>query len=204
MLPLDQFGGRIDFIGRERHDRGAPRLPRQLAIAGIFELRQTRPRDDRGGRQQPLDDRAHRRGPEQQRLVAAAPVEDAIGEDMAALEIGRDLDFVDREKRHVEIARHRLHGGDPVARFRRLDLLFARDQRHRVRAGAIGDLVVDLARQQPQRQADHAGGMRQQALDRQMRLAGIGRPEHGGDAGAGCTFVGERCHGRSESHYVNS
>src|SRR5271170_3195851 len=36
--------------------------------------------------------------------------------------------------------------------------------------------------------------MRQHPLDRQMRLAGIGRPEHGGDAGATATqlTVGRR------------
>ena len=131
---------------------------------------------------------AHGGRTEQQGFVAAAPVQDAIGEDMAALEIGRDLDFIDREKRHVEVARHRLDGRDPEPRLRRLDLLFAGDQRDGIRPDAVDDLVVDLARQQPQRQADHAGGMRQHALDREMRLAGIGRPEHGGDARAG-SFV---------------
>jgi hypothetical protein len=40
-----------------------------------------------------------------------------------ALEIGRDLDFIDREKRHVEIPRHRFHGGDPEPRILRFDLL---------------------------------------------------------------------------------
>ena len=185
MLAADQFGDRIDLVGRERDDRGAPRLPRDLAVAGEFELRQPRPRDDGGARQQPLDDRPHGRRAQQQRLVAAAPVQDAIGEDVPALEIGRDLDFIDGEKRHVEIARHRLHGGDPEARLRRLDLLLAGDQRDGVGARASGDLVVDLARQQPQRQADHAGGMRQHPLDRQMGLAGVGRPEHRGDAGSG-------------------
>ena len=185
MLAADQFGDGVDFIGRERDDRGAPRLPRDLAVAGEFELRQPRPGDDGGARQQPLDDRAHGRSTQQQRLVAAAAMQDAVGEDVAALEIGRDLDFIDGEKRHVEIPRHRLDGGDPVARVLRLDLLLAGDQRDRLDARAIGDLVVDLARQQPQRQADHAGGMRQHPLDRQMGLAGVGRPEHGGDAGAG-------------------
>ncbi len=168
MLAPDQLGDRIDLVGRERDDRGAPRLPCDLAVAGEFELRQPRPRDDRGARQQ--------------RLVAAAPVQDAVGEDVAAFEIGRDLDFIDREKRDVEIPRHRLDGGDPEPRILGLDLLFAGDQRHRIHAGAVGDLVVDLARQQPQRQPDHAGGMRQHPLDREMGLAGIGRPEHGGDA----------------------
>ena len=55
--------------------------------------------------------------------------------------------------------------------------------------------VVDLARQQPQRQPDDAGRMREHAFDRQMRLAGIGRPEHRGDAcaaGAGVAVGGGR------------
>ena len=197
MLSSDQFGDRVDLVGRKRHDRGAPRLAGDLAVAGEFELRQSRPGDDGRAGQQPLDDRAHGGRAQQQRLVAAAAVEDAVGEDVAALEIGGDLDFVDREKRHVEIPRHRLHGGDPEPRIPRFDLLFAGDQRDRLRPHARDDLVVDLARQQPQRQADQARGMRHHPLDRQMGLAGVGGPEHGGDAGAGSPFMRE---GRRESH----
>ena len=197
MLALYQLGDGVDFIGRERDDRGAPRLPRELAVAGKFELRQPRPCDDGSAGQQPLDDRAHGGGTQQQRLVAAAPVQHAVGEDMPALQIGRDLDFIDRQKRHVEIPRHRLHGGNPVARLRRFDLLFAGDQRDVIDADATDDLVIDLARQQPQRQADHARGMRDHPLDRQMRLAGVGRPQHRGDAGAGSAVLVER---RRESH----
>ena len=200
MLTADQFGDGVDFIGREGDDRGAARLARDLAVAGEFELRQPRPGDDGRARQQPLDDRAHRSGAQQQRLVAAAAMQDAVGEDMPALEIGRDLDFIDGEKRHVEIPRHRLDGGDPEARVLRLDLLLAGDQRNGLGARASGDLVVDLAREQPQRQADHPGGMPQHPLDGQMRLAGVGRPEHGGDAGAGRAV--RRVGGGRESHVV--
>ena len=200
MLAADQFGDGVDFIGRERDDGGSARLARDLAVAGEFELRQSRPRDDGRARQQPLDDRAHGGSAEQQRLVAAAAMQDAVGEDMAAFEIGGDLDFVDGEERHVEIARHRFDGGDPEARILRLDLLLAGDQRDGLGARAIGDLVVDLARQEPQRQTDDAAGMRQHPLDGEMRLAGVGRPEHGGDAGAWRAIGRER--GRRESHVV--
>ena len=192
MLALDQFGDGVDFIRGKRDDRGAARLPGDLAVAGEFQLRQPRPGDDAGAGQQPLDDRAHGGGAEQQRLVAAAAMQDAVGEDMAALEIGGDLDFIDGEKRDVKIARHRLDGGDPEPRLRRFDLFFAGDQRDRIRAGAVDDLVVDLAREQPQRQADQAGGMREHPLDRKMGLAGVGGPEHRGDAGAWSPAVGER------------
>ena len=189
---LDQFGDGINFIRGEGDDRGAARLPGELAVAGKFKLRQSRTGDDAGAGQQPLDDRAHGGGAEQQRLVAAAAMQDAVGEDMAALQIGGDLDFIDREKRHVEIARHRLHGGDPEPRLRRFDLLFAGDQRDGIHARAIGDLVVDLAREQPQRQADDAGGMRKHPLDRKMGLAGVGGAEHRGDAAAWGPAVGKR------------
>ena len=134
--------------------------------------------------QQLLDHRPHGGGAEHQRLLAAAAVEHAVGEDVAALEIGAELHLVDRDEGHVEIARHRLDGGDPEARVRRLDLLLAGDQRDVLGADPVDDLVVDLAREQPQRQPDHAGRVRQHALDGEMGLAGVGRPEHGGDAGA--------------------
>ena len=55
-------------------------------------------------------------GAEQQRLGAAARVQQAIGEDVAALGIGGELDFVDREEVDVDVARHRLDGGHPIAR----------------------------------------------------------------------------------------
>src|SRR5581483_8510571 len=76
MLAADQFVDGIDFLRREGDDRGAPRLPRDLAVAGEFEQRQPRPRDDGGARQQPLDDRAHGGGAEQHGLVAAAAMQE--------------------------------------------------------------------------------------------------------------------------------
>ncbi len=155
MLALDQFGDGVNFISRECHDRGTPRLPRDLAVAGEFKLREPRPGDDAGAGQQSLDDRAHGGSTQQQRFVAAAPMQDAVGEDMPAFQIGGDLDFIDREKRHVEIPRHGFHGGDPEPRLRRFYLFFAGNERHGSDAGAIDDLVVDLARQEPQRQPDH-------------------------------------------------
>jgi len=59
-------------------------------------LRQPRPGDDAGTGQQALNDRAHGGSTQQQRFVAAAAMQDAIGEDVATFEIGGDLDFIDR------------------------------------------------------------------------------------------------------------
>jgi hypothetical protein len=42
--------------------------------------------------------------------------------------------------------------------------------------------VVVLTREQAQREADDAGGMRQQPFDGEVRLAGVGRAEDGFDA----------------------
>ena len=49
-------------------------------------------------------------------------------------------------------------------------------------ADPLHDPLIDLPGEQTQRQADHAALVAEHALDRQMRLAGIGGPEHGGDA----------------------
>ncbi len=91
-----------------------------------------------------------------------------------------ELDFVDGQEVHVHVARHGLDGGHPVAGALGLDLLLAGDERDLVGADAGRDLVVDLARQQPQRQADHAALVTEHALDGEMRFAGVGGAENGG------------------------
>jgi hypothetical protein len=103
-----------------------------------------------------------------------------VGEDMPALGVGAKLDLVDGQEIRAIAHRHRLDRADPVLRALRHDPLLAGDQRHDGRAAQGDDLVIDLPRQQPQRQADDAGAMRQHALDRVMGLAGVGRPEDGG------------------------
>ena len=92
-------------------------------------------RDHVHARDQRLDERAHGRGADEQRLLAAALVQQPIGEDVAAVEVGGELDLVDRDEGEVEVARHRLDGRDPVARLVRLDLLLAGDERDVVLAG---------------------------------------------------------------------
>ena len=108
-------------------------------------------------------------------------MQQAVGEHMAALRIGRELHLVDGEEVDVRLARHGLHGAHVVARPLGLDLLFAGDEGHGIRADPRDDLVVDLAGKQAQRQADEPGLVAQHALDRQVRLARVGRPEHGRD-----------------------
>ncbi len=181
-LAADQFGDGVNFVGRKRDDGGAPRQPGELLLAGESKLRQTRPADDTGAGEQPFDDRLHGRGAEHQRFLAAAPVQHAIGEDVAALEIGGELDFIDGEKCDIEIARHRLDGGDPNRGLG--GLIFSSPVTSATASAPTRStaFVVDLARQKPQRQADQARRMRQHALDGEMGFPGIGRTENGRDA----------------------
>ena len=97
---------------------------------------------------------------------------------MAPVEIGGQLHLVDRDEIDVDVARHRLDRRDPVARRIRLDLLLAGHQRDIFGADPLDDAVVDFARQQPQRQADHAVREGQHPLNGVMRLARVGRPQH--------------------------
>ena len=94
---------------------------------------------------------------EDHRLLAAARVQQPIGEDMAALGVGAELRLVERDE--GDVARPSgidFGGAQEPARVLRHDLLLAGDQRDLVRALDRDDPVVDLARQQPQREADHA------------------------------------------------
>ena len=127
---------------------------------------------------------------------AAARAQQAVGEDVAALGVGAELDLVDREEAHREVERHRLDGRDEIARARRLDALLAGDQRDRAGAALRDDAVVDLARQQAQRKADQAAAMGEHALDREVGLAGVGRPQHGDHARA---FERQRRHALSHA-----
>jgi len=108
------------------------------------------------------------------RNTVAAGVQQPVGEDVAALEIAAELDFVDGEERRADADRHGLDGADVVLRAGRDDLLLAGDQRHRPGTFEADDLVVDLARQKAQRQPDHAGLVGQHPLYGKMGFAGVG------------------------------
>ena len=181
-LAADELGDGVDLLGREGHDGGAVRQPRNLLLAREGQLREPRPGDHVHAGNQRLDDGPHGERADQERLVAAALVQETVGEDVAAVEVGRELNFVNRHEGEVEVARHRLDGGDPIARPVGLDLLLAGHEGDVVGAGLLDHALVDLARQKPQRQTDHAAVVPEHAVDRVVRLAGVGRPEHGGDA----------------------
>ncbi len=176
-LAADQFGDGVDLLGREGDDGGAPGQTGQLLGAGVAQGRETLPRLDLRLGQEPPDQGRHGRGAQEHGLELAARVQQPLGEHMAALGVGAQLDLVHRQELHRQRQGHGLHRAHPVVRPRRDDLLLAGDQGHRAGAPQLGDAVIDLARQEAQRQADHAGGVAQHAFDRQMGFTRVGRSE---------------------------
>src|SRR5690606_38714712 len=120
-----------------------------------------------------LQQRARRRGAEQQGFGPSPQIQNAISEDMAALEIAGKLDLVNGNELGTEIKRHRLDRRNPESRLRRNDLLFTGDERHDLVAETLDKACIDFAGKQPQRQADQPRGLSYHALDRQMSLAGV-------------------------------
>jgi hypothetical protein len=184
--PPHQLGQRID-LGRGKADDGAPgRQARDLLRPGIGEPREARARQDLDIGQHAPEQRAHGFGADDDRLAPAARMQQPVGEDMATLGIGAELDLVDGEEIDRSLAqaveRHRLDGAEEVARPRRNDLLLAGDQRDGVGALHAHSAVVVFAGEQAQRKADHARLVREHAFHREMGFAGVGGPEDRGYA----------------------
>ena len=149
---------------------------------------------DLGFGQKLLDHRPHRVGAKQHRLAEAAGVENAICEDVAAVEIARDLHLIHGQELDRDIERHGLDGAHEIPRAFRDDLLFAGDQRRDRLALRGNHAIVNLARQQPEGQPDHATGVTEHALDREMGLTRVGRTQHRlGDR----PWSGARAHGQT-------
>ncbi len=178
-LTAHQFGNRVDLIGREGDDRRALGQAGDLLRSRVEELRQARALDHDDAGQQLFENRPHRAGTQKQRFFLAAQIQNAVGEDMAAFQVARELDFVDGDKGGIGFAWHRLHGADGIFGTRWGNLLFAGDQRNIVGADLFHQPRIDLACQKAQRQADDATSMRHHSLDGIMGLAGICRSKNG-------------------------
>ena len=148
----------------------------------MAQLRHARPGLHAGLRHQALQQRADRLGAQEHGLHQAAGVQQPVGEDVAAIGVGAELDLVDREELRVAVERHRLDRAGEPARIGRDDLLLAGDQRDVAGALLRHHAIVVLAGEQAEREADDAGGVRQHPLDGEMGLAGIRRTEDGFDA----------------------
>lgn len=177
----DPIGDLVDVRHRERDDGASRREAGERRRAGVRAPREARVLDVARGRDELAQRGAHRLGAEQPGLRAPARGEDARREDVGALIVRGELHLVDRDEVDVTARRHRFDGADPIRRTRGDPPLFARDERDPRLADARADLVVDLAREQTQRQADHARRVLEHALDRPMGLARVRPSEQRAD-----------------------
>ena len=85
------FSNCINFLGRKSDNSAAARQSRQFALAGKGQLRQARTRGDAHARHQTFDEAARRFSSKQQRFLTPSAIEQSVGENMAAIEIGAEL-----------------------------------------------------------------------------------------------------------------
>ena len=176
-LAADQFGDRVDLVGRERDDRGAARQARELLLAGESAACDSR------GRLTGCSRRAAASRP-CGRMVAAPST--SVSSRPRRLSM-RSVKTWPRSRSApswissiATNATSRSRGIASTVETQKRGfggLIFSSPviERDLLGADPVDALVVDLAREQPQRQPDHAGRMRQHALDGEMGLAGVGR-----------------------------
>ena len=109
--------GHLVEVGQGEHDdRAPPRQPVQLLVPGVGEGGEPLARDE--GRlghelaQQGLD----RLRAQEHRLREAPRAQQAVGEDVAALAVGGELDLVHGQELDPAVERHRLHRAHEVLR----------------------------------------------------------------------------------------
>ncbi len=175
----DEFSDGVDRVGREGDDSAAPRQAGQLPRPVVAQRRQALAELERGVGTEAAHERRDGRRAHEHRLRGAARMQKPVGEHMAALGVGAELDFVDREELDLAVERHRFDRADKISRIGGDDLFLAGDEGDLRLSPRLDDPVVDFARKKPQGQPDHPRGMGQHALDREMGLAGVGRAEDG-------------------------
>ena len=115
-LAADQLGDGVDRVGREGDDGAAPGQAGELLRAGVAQRREALAELDLGPGAEAADQRRHGRRAQEHRLGDAAGVQQAVGEDVAALRVGAELDLVDRQELDLAVERHRLDRADEILR----------------------------------------------------------------------------------------
>ena len=164
-LLANNLGNGINIIRRKSGDGAAPWQARQLMRAAPAQPRKPRPRLNIFGAQKLAQNRCHCGGAQQYGLRCAARMQNAVGKNMAAFFISRKLALINGDKFNLAAHRHGLSGANEIARFRRQNFLFTGNQRniglmHAAKI-AFQATLINLTRQQPQGQANHAALMGQ-------------------------------------------
>ena len=102
-----------------------------------------------------------------------------VREDMTAVGIRAELNFIDCQEFNWPIQRHRFYGADKPPWIGRDQFFFTRDQSNGLNTLQGDDTIVVFPRQQAQWKSDHAAGMSQHTINCKMGLAGIRGAEHG-------------------------
>ncbi len=181
-LTAQQLGDGVYLLGRKGDDGAAAGQAGQLLRPGVRQRRQTVAGHDLRIRNQRPHQRRHRPGAQEHGLEPPARVQQSLRKDVAPLRVGDQLDLVHRQEVDRPLQRHGLDRTDEEGGSRRDDLLLASDQGDAGRPAPLDDPLIDLARQQPQRQADHARAMAQHPLHRQVGLASVGGAQDRRDA----------------------
>jgi hypothetical protein len=82
-------------------------------------------------------------------------MEQPFSEDVASLVMTHKLDLVYGHEVDFSLDGHRFDRADPVARKARDQLFLAGDQGDGVASQSIGEPIVHLSRQEPERETDH-------------------------------------------------
>ena len=154
--PAEHFGDSVNLFGTEGDNRTARRNSAELLGPAMAQCRKARAADNLGPGQQSADRRLDCGRTQQHGFFAPPGVQHAIGEDVPALTVGGELGFVEGDKGQIGAHRHGLDRAQQIAGGGRFDPLLSGDQRNLGGALDGTDLVIDFARQQPQRKPDHA------------------------------------------------
>ena len=174
-----RLGHGVNLLDAEGDHGRAFGQAREFADARVGQRGETRTAGDLRLGDQRLDHRFQRGGAEDHRLFPASSVQQSVSEDMPAFRVCAQLCLVQRHEGVLAAgARHGFGRAEEIAGVWRFDPLLAGDQRDLLVTLDRAHPVIDLAREQAQREAHHAGGMAAHPLDRQVRLAGVGRPQH--------------------------
>ena len=104
----------VELAHREDDDGRARRQLAEALRLGVAQGGQAGPRGEGRAREELVEEGPDGLGPEEPRLESAARVLDAVGEDVAALAVGRELDLVHGEEVHLQVEGHRLDRAHPV------------------------------------------------------------------------------------------
>ena len=182
LLTPNQFRDRVHVLDREPDDRGSMRQSADLLRARVGEGRKSLAALEAHLGHERRDGIAHCVGSHEDGFHQAPGPEQPIREDMPALRVGGELDFVDGKEIDRHVPWHRFRRANPVLGSARDDSFLTGQEGHHRGPAKVDNLVVDLAGEQSERQADDPRPVGQHPLYSIMCLSGIRGTEGRRDA----------------------